>query len=338
MKKILKSVIFIFIFVILFSYTFHILWLDKTGITYFFEEPSNSLDVVYVGASNAFNHFNPVLAYNKYGYTTGLLSTSSEPFATMEYMIKEAEKYQSPRLYIIDITKVTDDLYGVSEAAIRKSLDSIKFSKNRIDAINETLKYKKINKQEYINYYFSFLKYHNRWKEISSIQTSENNDLYKGYVLDNLHIGVKKNKEYKWQEGTTKLLSNNEKLLIKLINSMKVNKSKVLFIIPKRFFKEEYILQLNYATDIIKENGFNVINFNTLEDLIIDTSSEYFDEEHLNVYGATKFTLYFSKYIKENYDLPDHRNDEKYDSWKSEYERFKTNFNILTNRNFDELL
>ena len=53
---------------------------------------------------------------------------------------------------------------------------------------------------------------------------------------------------------------------------------------------------------------------------------------------ATKYTLYFSKYLKENYDLPDHRDDKKYNSWKTEYKKFKKQYKKLTKNNFDDLL
>ena len=59
---------------------------------------------------------------------------------------------------------------------------------------------------------------------------------------------------------------------------------------------------------------------------------------HLNVYGATKYTLWFSKYLKENYELPNHKNDVNYSSWSSEYDRFKDNFKKITDKDFNEIL
>ena len=160
-KKIIKIVMFLFVFCILFYYVSNVLWINKQPIAYFYKEPKDSLDVVYVGASNVYQQFNAPLAYYLYGYTTGILSSSEQPFPTIEYLIKESEKYQSPELYVIDITRVIDDLGNLKEGAIRKTTDFMKFSKNRIDAINKLLKNIGTKKSEYINYYFSFFMYHN---------------------------------------------------------------------------------------------------------------------------------------------------------------------------------
>ena len=97
---------------------------------------------------------------------------------------------------------------------------------------------------------------------------------------------------------------------------------------------------MNSAIKILIENNLDVINFNTLEEFNknIDYSHDFYDYGHLNVYGATKYTLYFSKYLKERYDLPDHRDDQKYKSWDEEYESFKGQYKKLTNKDFENLL
>ena len=58
MKKVIKIIIFLIIFYFLLVNIFKILWLDKNSIGYFHDEPKNSLDVVYIGSSNAYIHFN----------------------------------------------------------------------------------------------------------------------------------------------------------------------------------------------------------------------------------------------------------------------------------------
>ena len=126
--------------------------------------------------------------------------------------------------------------------------------------------------------------------------------------------------------------------MIELIKYIKSNNLNVLFVIPKRCFEETEIKQLNNASKIIKQNELDIINFNTLDDFKVDFNMDFYNRAHLNVYGSTKYTLYFSKYLKENYKLKNHKEDEKYSSWNSEYERFKIDFNKLTGKKFDELI
>lgn len=338
MKKIVKIIIFLTIFYILFNIVFKILWIPRNPISYFYDEPRNSLDVVYVGSSNAYAHFNTTLAYDLYGYTTGLVSADAQHLIFAKYLIKESEKRQKPKLYVIDLSTAINDLSSTEDGYIRTTIDSMKFSKNRIDAINDVLSYKSdINKKDYINYYFSFLMYHNKWKNPSN--TFFNKDLYKGYLYSDMTSKTEPQKEYNWTEKVSNLPNDNKKILLELIDYIKENDLKVLFIIPKRYFDEEISTKLNESVKIIEDNNLKVINCNKVEKLNnIDFETDLYNYGHLNVYGATKYTLWFSKYLKENYNLPNHKKDKKYSSWEDEYRRFKDSFNKTTNKNFDDLL
>ena len=180
MKNLLKSITFIFIFCILFLVTFKFFWLTKNPITYFYDEPKNTLDIVYVGASNVFNHFNSTLAFSEYGYATGLISFNSVPFVSIEYLLKEFEDYQDPQLYIIDISNLADDFSKLEEGPIRRVTDSIKSSKNRTELINKILSYTDTPKEDYKYYYYSFFTYHDLWKEPRTIK----NEFVIGYGMD----------------------------------------------------------------------------------------------------------------------------------------------------------
>ncbi len=339
-KNIKKSIVFLLIFFILLYCATKALWLPKTALSYFYKEPKNSLDIVYIGSSNAYVHFNTVLAYNLYGYTTGFLSTDTQPISLAKYMIEESEKYQKPSLYIIDLAKAVDELNTYSGEDIRKTIDSMKFSKNRIDAINETLKYKKdISKDEYINYYFSFLMYHNAWKNIYWNLLSYSR-LYKGYLFSpRTNNIIESQTRYKWNKKIDEISKETQEIITDLINYIKSKKIDVLFVVPVRTYAEEINSKLNFVVKFIEKNDLKVINFNTLDDFDnIDFTTDFYNDAHLNIYGSTKYTLYFAKYLKENYELPDHRNDKRYNSWNAEYERFKKDFNETTNKNFDDLL
>ena len=336
----MKKIIIFYIICIL---VFRLLWVPSNAITYFYEEPKNSLDIAYIGSSNAYAHFNTVLAYNKYGFTTGMFSADGQPFVLTKYCIKEIQKYQKPKLYIIDLAKATDLVDSVIDGDIRKTVDIMKLSNNRIDAINEVLSYKSnIVEKDYINYYFSFLLYHNKWKQISKeniFKFIKNTDLYKGYCFSGWTSRIVTQDKYTWNESEMDIEPETEEVLMNLINYIKSNNLNVLFVIPSRYFEEETNKKLNKVIHILQENNLNVINFNTLKDFNdIDFSHDFYNAEHINVYGATKYTLYFSKYLKEKYDLNDHRNDKNYSSWDKEYERFKTNYKNKMNQDIEDLI
>ncbi len=338
MKKIIKITIFLIIFCIIFYSIFEKMWLAPNSISCIYSEPKNSLDVIYIGASNTYAHFNSVLAYNLYGYTTGLVSADAQSFIFAKYLIKESEKYQKPYVYVIDLAQVATNMEDFGDGEIRTTTDVMKFSKNRIDAINDILKYKKdINKEDYINYYFSFLMYHNKWREFN--KNNVNINLYKGYLFSDMTIKTEEQEAYTWNENILELQDANKKILLDLINYIKNNNINVIFVVPKRYFIEQNNMEINDAIRIIEENNLKVINCNTIEELNnINFETDLYNYAHINVYGATKYTLWFSKYLKEKYNLPNHKEDLNYLSWNIEYDRFKESFNSKTSKNFDDLL
>ena len=204
-KKILMGMIFLIILCLLFTIIQHVLWLGPTPITYFYKEPENSIDVIYLGASNTYAHFNSVLAYDLYGFTTGFLSTDSQPAVLEKYLVQESEKYQTPSLYIIDITKFAYDLSDYVQGNMRKTIDSMKFSKNRINAINAALKYIDIDNNNYMDFYFSFLLYHNTWKNITYENFNGIPDLYKGYLFADSTSKTEPIDPYNWSDNIIEL-------------------------------------------------------------------------------------------------------------------------------------
>ena len=180
--------------------------------------------------------------------------------------------------------------------------------------------------------------YHNRWKTILKNTVPNSKNIYKGFLMTSETCSTSPQETYNWSTSETELPEENKKILIDLIKYIKLNNLNIIFVIPVRIFNENDMSLLNYSTKIIEGNGYNVINFNKLDNLNIDFNTDLYNFAHMNVSGSTKFTTFFSKYLKANYDLPDHRNEKKYDSWKNEYERFKKDYNQLTGKNFNDLL
>ena len=75
------------------------------------------------------------------------------------------------------------------------------------------------------------------------------------------------------------------------------------------------------------------IDLNYDENINIDWDKDTQDEgNHLNIYGAEKVGKYIASYLKNNYNLDDHRNDEKYQKWNDELENYKKQKEILKER------
>lgn len=333
MKNLVKSIIFILGFIFLWKNIFSVLWLPKDIIDYFYRLPKNSIDVVYIGGSNVCSSFNPLLAYNLYGFKTGIICEGGQPFITIKYLLKEAQKTQNPDLYVIDLYMLDNDLSNINIGDTRRTIDSMNFNKNRLDATTEILKYSNIDKSEYINYYFSFLLYHNAWKNIDSSNFSINSS-YRGFWFYDFDASEPQ-EEYKWLDDVIELSESNRQVLLDLIEYIKDNNLNVLFVVPKRGYWSPGQEKLNDAISIIQKNNLDIINFNKIDNLNINAETDFYDYGHLNLYGAIKYTLYFSKYLSSNYNLKKDKNDLE---WQDEYDDFKLDFKKVTGSDLDEII
>lgn len=58
------------------------------------------------------------------------------------------------------------------------------------------------------------------------------------------------------------------------------------------------------------------LDLNLISEIDINWESDSYDGgEHLNYNGAVKVSSFIGNYLKENYNLPDHREDDSFASW-----------------------
>ena len=124
-------------------------------------------------------------------------------------------------------------------------------------------------------------------------------------------------------ESRAELPENDEKVLIELLEYLKKNDLKALFIVCPYWITEEHYAVYNTISDRISEYGFDFLNTNDhYSEMNIDFSTDFYNAAHVNNLGAEKYTEYLGKYLVDKYDLPDHRDDDNYAEWWELYERF----------------
>ncbi len=153
----------------------------------YYLEDKDSLDVVMLGASDVYTCFSSGRAYQDYGFTSYPFATQSITASGTITALKEVVRTQSPELIMVEINAF---LYGTDnnesiEAHMRKLVDNIPLTKNKIEFISKNVK-----PDEQPEYYFPLIKYHSIWKEypyqlkMVSARLRERNrgtSLFKGY-------------------------------------------------------------------------------------------------------------------------------------------------------------
>jgi len=274
----------------------------------FYQEERDSLDAVFIGASDIYTSFMPGRAYEKYGFTSYLLASESITSEGVITAVKEVVRTQHPSLIIIEANAF---LYGDSdnetnEAHVHKFFDNLPFSINKLNYINRKVPVD--NKWEYM---FPLIKYHGLWTElpdrVNMMQSNFNLDL-RGYnYLKGFRTTAKVfksdtpslNSQLPYETGELDLDPELQQNLFDLLDYSKENNLNVIFVrAPHYVTKDTYdrVKRSNKMESILEERGFEYYAFENYSELIgIDDSRDFYNEDHMNVYGAIKFTDFLAE-------------------------------------------
>lgn len=312
---------------------------DKRFYSYrCFEE--NTVDAVYIGTSGVGRYWIGAKAYDEYGMTVYPLATDGMPAWLYTIMVDEAFAYQNPQLLLID-TRPFGQTHTASNADVRarRVLDSMDlFSANRMKAALKTMEIVHRlddSKPEFdASYIFSIGKFHTKWSEDTFTidnqydwQKHEFGGLYVHFTLSILHEAqtpVEYDENY-YEE----LDPISEESLYELLDHTKELGVQVLFVDSPQFMSKTEMGRANTVRKILDEQGAQYVSYNTpgaAEQLNIqmDPETDYYDDAHVNYYGAEKFTASLAAYLDEHYDLPDRRNDEAVrKDWDGVYDHIK---------------
>ena len=88
---------------------------DNTGIlmTGLYQEPENSLDVVILGASEAYIDYSAAYAYDLYGFTSYPYAWDAATGELYEAQVRELLRRQDPEWIVVEINGILyDDVYA----------------------------------------------------------------------------------------------------------------------------------------------------------------------------------------------------------------------------------
>lgn len=295
----------------------------------FYLEEENSLDVVLVGASDVFTGFSSALAYEKYGFTSYPLASDSASVEIWKSEITEIYKRQRPQKIVIEITGAlyADDNKLYDNIGFRKYVDGIPFSINKIN----TLMNAKLSENT-LSYCFPIIKYHSDYgaplKNLNQHLYYANTGYakYRGFstkttITDGENIiSPIPEKEYP-------LNKNAKCMLIEFLEFCKqMDYNDILFAsFPHLIVNSEKVerrYRCNTAKRIINDYGFDYVDLeNCYSEINLDIKNDFYSPDHLNVFGAEKFTEYFGRLLVQNYSVKPHNlSTKQIEEWKDSVE------------------
>ena len=319
-KKLFRFLVFLAIGVLLFCgfwKVFHFKYARQLEVYYGL--PRDTVDVLIVGSSHAYKHIDPSVLYEEEGISAYVLGSAAQPIWNSYYYIVEALRTQSPKLVIVECYKTTVPSDYSDDPTTVKAVSNMMLSWNRMEAIYNSVG----DRSKLVDYYLEFPWFHSRYKELGSgdfvldYGSTAKNRYFLGYNPLNKSIETELPE---WDKVTERkeLTEKNALYLDKIISLSKEKGFDLLFIItPFSDKTADRQLTYNAVQDFADEKGVLFLNCNLLGDEIgLDPKVDFSSSRHLSVIGAEKTTRYLAQYIRQHFELEDHRGDSRFDRWE----------------------
>ena len=325
-KHLAQVLVFALLAGVLLAYTDRVLWNKSGTILGFYEEPKNSMDVLYLGGSHSNAAISPTQIYQEHGYTGYVLYSWSQPIWTSYHYLKEGLKRQKPKVVVLDSFGLVYGHTYISDVDVNNVSNEwsllIPPSLNRMQLAMAMSRCQTDHRPFYR--YASLLEYHNRWKVVTK------EDLlwpFQSYATTGKGYGP-----IYTQEAFPQVIPPEHPVpggmepqcleyLQKFIDlSKKEGFQLVLLTLPYVAQPQEFEIY-QQAYELCRENGVAVLDYfdpATAAQAGFDWETDLAEHAHVNHRGAAKLTKHLGRWLAEQFQLPDHRGDPAYAQWEKD--------------------
>ena len=287
----------------------------------FYEQEENTVDVLIIGSSHAFENINTAVLYDDFGVASFNLGSSIQPMWNSYHYLVEALKTQSPSLVVLEGYTLSSFLLPgeyQDEGRLFKSVFGFRPSLNALANLRAS-----VPEGEFWEYFFRFYRYHSRYDGDLGPQDyypDQGMAIYadwKGY-LPNHHHTVYAYPQAAGMAGTQALTAKTELYYLKIIELCQSRGIPLYIVITPFHITEQEQQQFNRAAEIAAEYGVPFIDYNQpaqLEALDFDFSRDMTLGNHLSVDANMRLTRHLGEMLTSAHAFVDRRGDPRYASW-----------------------
>lgn len=286
----------------------------------FYKQERNSVDVLCLGSSHTYTNINPAVLWDEYGMASYDLASSNQPLWNSYYYFKEALKYQTPELVVLDVYRAIESNDYVDEIRTAMNLLGMRYSKDWVECLRVSLK----DEKEFLDYFLRYPIYHAKYQELNpedfmAYNSDANGANYKGFNLKSKNItvfeklpdisgvtevGAMTDKAYEYLEKII-LLAKEKNVTLFLVNA------------PYMDVSAEHKMIFNQVAQLAEAYEIEFVDFNEyFVEIGLNPATDFAEGSHLNYSGNVKYSKYLADYIHENYEVSDRRDDVRYASWE----------------------
>lgn len=276
------------------------------AIQSFHDMPKNEYEVIGYGSSHLWRGFEPKELYDTYGIKAYNYGCNWQNIDTTLLFLKDSLRTQKPKVALIET-------YNVGSFKDNQDMDGEIYYTTAIPGISLKKEYLTSalgnDKERWLSYYMPLCAFHDNWinltKDSFYKDVSYSYDFHKtaGFMggENSMPIDIPDYRDFEQAD----LFTGSVARLDEIVRVCRENDIQIVF------YTAPYVGPYCYfdAMDrYAKENGQVYINlFEHMDEIGIDTKTDFSDEGHLNSQGARKVSAYLGKFLVENYELTDYR-------------------------------
>lgn len=295
----------------------------------FYGMEKDTVDVLFLGSSHAYSAYSPQYLYDAFGIRSYNLGSSQQDLTLSYYWLREALKTQSPGAVVLDTCTFfrwfNDNKTNCEEAFVRKAMDFMKWSPNKLEAV---LELSRLEPEELSleSFFLPNIRYHNRWKELSREDVQFRDTFVTGQSKGYSGMYVEKSGKtldliVPGSSGEREEFYGPQVPYIHKIVDLCREKDIALILVrtPYHFATEG---QYNVLKEFADSEGLPLYDFNEAslyEETGFDYPVDADDNNHCNIWGARKMTSFIGRVLQEEYKIPSVR-DDQYESTRAYYQ------------------
>ena len=284
------------------------------AIKAFYTEPRDSMDIIFLGASEAATDVSAVYAFERTGLTGYQYGLDSNLPSVYLPQLQNILSRQSPQLIVVEVNGflVGEDVDLYDESIIRTYLDPTPLSRHKY----ETLSRLEL-KEDLITYLLPFINTHAQWEHPRSMLVNmltqqqialRGYSLFKGYTTRPVQLRDEKERPLPGPEDKLPLgRPEVEALFEEFVSYCQDNDVKVVFVrFPHLLASgQEVRAYQRFLTirETLEIRNIPCLDLQERQTEIGLTQADYYNDSHLNIYGQEKLTAYLMDHLCADYSL-----------------------------------
>lgn len=257
--------------------------------------------------------------WNDYGITSYNMAVTGSRIPTTYWILKNALQYTTPKIVVMEATYFYNEKYSPSN--VNRFFDSIPLSRLKLEAAQDLFGGDTLS---ILKSLFPFTIYHSRVKSLTKQDfKQESSGLFGNIPKYSLSVREFSNSEPEKASPIPDLCMEYIQKIIDLCSESEIEI--VFYQTPFFDFSNKNKEKLLSFKNFMISNGYQFISSDDVYNEI-DLTTDYNDHDlsnsHMNISGALKTTHVVGEYIEKHFQLPDHRNDERFSEWQEQYNTY----------------